>query len=113
MNRRRVTSRCTPMGQSFSFAAQFPANYSTKYLNGTCCTAECLPNTRARTVCWVVRGRFCRQAQRNMTINTQNLRALSTAVEKGAKTTPTLKLGLVLGGGAAVLAAVGLINHAL
>jgi pimeloyl-ACP methyl ester carboxylesterase len=35
------------------------------------------------------------------------------AVEKGAKTTPTLKLGLVLGGGAAVLAAAGLINHAL
>src|ERR1700730_18746524 len=51
--------------------------------------------------------------QRNMTINTQNLRALSTAVEKGGKTTPTLNLGLVLGGGAAVLAAVGLINHAL
>jgi hypothetical protein len=46
-------------------------------------------------------------------ISTQHLRALSTAVEKGAKTTPTLKLGLVLGGGAAVLAAVGLINHAL
>jgi pimeloyl-ACP methyl ester carboxylesterase len=53
------------------------------------------------------------EMQRNMTINTQNLRALSTAVEKGGKTTPTLKLGLVLGGGAAVLAAVGLINHAL
>jgi pimeloyl-ACP methyl ester carboxylesterase len=48
-----------------------------------------------------------------MTKSTQNLRGLSTAVEKGAKTTPTLKLGLVLGGGAAVLAAVGLINHAL
>jgi len=46
-------------------------------------------------------------------ISTQHLRALSTAVEKSAKTMPTLKLGLVLGGGAAVLAAVGLINHAL
>jgi pimeloyl-ACP methyl ester carboxylesterase len=46
-------------------------------------------------------------------ISTQHLHALSTAVGKGAKTTPTLKLGLVLGGGAAVLAAVGLINHAL
>jgi pimeloyl-ACP methyl ester carboxylesterase len=48
-----------------------------------------------------------------MTRNTHNLRARSTAVEKAAKTTPTLKLGLVLGGGAAVLAAAGLINHAL
>jgi pimeloyl-ACP methyl ester carboxylesterase len=49
-----------------------------------------------------------------MTINTQNLRALSTPVGKGGKAaTPTLNLGLVLGGGAAVLAAVGLINHAL
>jgi pimeloyl-ACP methyl ester carboxylesterase len=46
-------------------------------------------------------------------VSTQHLRAVSTAVEKKAKTTPTLKLSLVLGGGAAVLAALGLINHAL
>src|SRR5215212_1283605 len=47
------------------------------------------------------------------TMDTQKPRALSTAVRKGGKTAPALKLGLVLGGGAAVLAAVGLINHAL
>jgi pimeloyl-ACP methyl ester carboxylesterase len=63
-------------------------------------------------VCWVVRGHLAAKRKENM-ISTQHLRALSTAVEKGAKTTSTLKLGLVLGGGAAVLAAVGLINHAL
>src|SRR3954451_7468332 len=47
------------------------------------------------------------------TMDTQKLRALSTAVRKGGKTAPALKLGLFLGGGAAILAAVGLINHAL
>jgi hypothetical protein len=47
-----------------------------------------------------------------MTQNTQNLRALSSAAGKGGKAGPT-KLGLVLGGAAAVLAAAGLINHTL
>jgi pimeloyl-ACP methyl ester carboxylesterase len=68
-------------------------------------------NTRARAVCWVVRGRFCRPVRSNMMKNTHNLRALSLAVEKGGKAGPTL--GLILGGAAAVLAATGLINHAL
>jgi len=47
-----------------------------------------------------------------MTQNTQNLRPLSSAVRKDGKAGPT-KLGLVLGGAAAVLAAAGLINYTL
>jgi pimeloyl-ACP methyl ester carboxylesterase len=50
--------------------------------------------------------------QSHMTQNTQNLRALSSGAGKDGKAGPT-KLGLVLGGAAAVLAAAGLINHAL
>jgi pimeloyl-ACP methyl ester carboxylesterase len=51
--------------------------------------------------------------QSDMTQNTQNHRALSSAIGEDAKAGPTLKLGLILGGAAAVLAAAGLINHAL
>jgi pimeloyl-ACP methyl ester carboxylesterase len=47
------------------------------------------------------------------TMDTQKLRAPSPTVRKGGKTAPALKLGLILGGGAAILASVGLINHAL
>jgi pimeloyl-ACP methyl ester carboxylesterase len=55
---------------------------------------------------------FAASVQSHMTQSTQDLRVLSSAAGKDGKARPT-KLGLVLGGAAAVLAAAGLINHAL
>ena len=78
-----------------------------------CCTAACLPYAEHNTCAGLFAANVAARRRENMTSKTQMSRALSTAVGKAEKSSRSWNLAVVLGAGAAALAAVGVVNYAL